>query len=174
MNERNGICEEYKNEFVRRLQHRKITPSLARYEEITNYLAQILVQEASKSPNKEIQMEELEVVIKQLKSGAPGKDEIPPEFYMNTEQGFNEFLLEVMNDLKRHRYTPKQWEDVLIKTIYKNKGIMKVLKNHRGVFLTQIISKMYERIHRNRTKDIMDKVSLLQAGSRSERGCSDN
>ncbi len=169
-----GIQETYKEEFSQRLEHRKIRPSLIRYEETTNKLARLLVEEASMSKNTEIKMEELEVVLNELKSGAPGKDGIPPEFYSNTEAGFNSFLLEVLNDLKRRRYTPTQWEDTLIKTIYKNKGVVKVLKNHRGIFLTQVISKVYERIHRNRTKDIMKKVSLFQAGSREERGCPDN
>ena len=169
-----AIRDAYRNEFSKRLDHRKMSSSLKQYEETTNKLAKLLVEEASKSRNEEIQMQELESVIDQLKKGAPGKDEVPPDFFMNTEPGFNSFLLKVLNVMKAHRYTPTQWEDTLIKTIYKMKGSMKILKNYRGIFLTQVISKIYERIHLNRTSDILNKVSLLQAGSRQERGCPDN
>ena len=170
----NFIRDAYRSEFSKRLEHRKMAKSLKEYEERTNYLAQLCVEEAAKSPSKKITLEELGKAVNQLKQGAPGSDEIPPDFYKYCDEGFMLFILDVLNELKCHVYCPSQWERTLIKTIYKNKGSKKDLKNYRGVFLTQVISKIYERILISRAKDIMEKVSLLQAGSRSERGPNDN
>ena len=103
-------------------------------------------------------MRELDDVISQLKQGAPGSDKIPPEFYIQCEDGFRNFLVDVLNDLKSHVYCPDQWEETLIKTIYKNKGSKKNLRNYRGVFLTQVVSKIYERIMLNRAKQILEGV----------------
>ena len=48
------------------------------------------------------------------------------------------------------------------------------MKNHRGIFLTQTIAKLYERIMLMRKKEAMDKVTKLQSGSRRKRGSLDN
>ena len=119
-------------------------------------------------------MEELDSAIKDLKNGAPGSDIIPADFYTTIETGFKLYLLEILNELKAASWIPSQWESTLITTIYKNKGTRKVLKNYRGIFLTQIISKLYERIFIARKKETMEKVTKLQAGSRTKRGPLDN
>ena len=49
-----------------------------------------------------------------------------------------------------------------------------MLRNHRGIFLTQIIAKLYEKIMISRKKEALDSVSKLQSGSRSKRGSLDN
>ena len=46
--------------------------------------------------------------------------------------------------------------------------------NYRGIFLTLIIAKIYERIFFARSEEVLKRVSLLQAGSRSERGSLDD
>ena len=179
-NEGSEVCGEllvsgvYKDEFSKRLEHRKIASTLKEYEERTNQLANLCISEAAKSRSPEITLNELNVVIDKSKKGAPGSDDIPPEFYKNCGEGFKIFLVDVLNELKRHVYCPEQWERTLIKTIYKNKGSKKNLKNYRGVFLTQVVSKIYERILFERIREILDKVSRLQAGSRSNRGPPDN
>ena len=48
------------------------------------------------------------------------------------------------------------------------------MRNHRGIFLTQIIAKLYEKIMISRKKEALDSVSKLQSGSRSKRGSLDN
>ena len=169
-----AIKEAYREEFSQRLDHRKIAPNLTSYELRTNETARVYVEIASKNKTQEVKMDELKKVLGQLKNGAPGPDLIPPEFFANTGDGFLSFLLQVINHMKSHVHIPVQWLDTLIKTIYKNKGSTKVLKNHRGIFLTQVLSKIYERILKNRANDVLEKVSKLQAGSRNDRGTVDN
>ena len=99
------------------------------------------MEEAECVKGPPISMKELDAVIDKIKSGAPGSDVIPAEFYANIGAGFKDYLLGTINYLKQTSYIPNQWESTLIKTIYKNKGTRKALQNHRGIFLTQIISK---------------------------------
>ena len=144
------------------------------YEAKTNFLAKLYVEEAECAKGPPMMMEELDTVVNNLKSGAPGSDMFPTDFYTNMGLGFKVYLLEVLNELKRQMWIPYQWENTLIRTIYKNKGSRKVLRNHRGIFLTQIIAKMYERIMISRKKEALDSVSKLQSGSRSKRSSLDN
>ena len=168
------IKDAYREEFDLRLSHREIHPCLRTFEERSNQLANLYVEEAAGCKGPPISMSELTGTIQDLKNGAPGSDNIPPDFYKNTEEGFLIFLLEVLNQLKASSYTPSQWENTLITTIYKNKGSRKFLVNYRGIFLTQIISKIYERIFFSRSQEVLKRVSKLQAGSRPERGSLDD
>ena len=142
--EQASIREAYKEEFSRRLDHRKIDFNLLSYEKRTNEMARLYVEMSSATSTADIQMSELKEVVGQLKKGAPGPDSIPPEFFINIGDGFLSFILKVLNFMKAKSYIPKQWLNTLIKTIFKNKGSTKVLKNHRGIFLTQVLSKIYE------------------------------
>ena len=168
------IMKAYEDEFKSRLSHRAIQPGLSEYEMKTNMLAKLYIEEATCYKGPPISLEELDIVIDGLKNGAPGSDIIPADFYTTIETGFKMYLLEILIELKETSWIPHQWESTLITTIYKNKGTRKVLKNHRGIFLTQIVAKLYEKILIRRKKDIMDKVTKLQAGSRTNRGPLDN
>ena len=168
------IRKAYQEEFMSRLSHRQISPPLTEYESKTNELAAVYVEEAELQKGPPISLKELDYVIDNLKNGAPGSDAIPVDFYANIGCGFKDYLLGVLNDLKEASWIPHQWQLTLITTIYKNKGTRKVLRNYRGIFLTQIISKIYEKIMILRSKEALNKVTKLQAGSRSNRGSLDN
>ena len=78
-----------------------------------------------------------------------------------------------MNNIKNSHEIPDQWFDVLISTIFKNKGSKKMLVNQRGIFLKIILSKIFERINMNRIEKNVDQIDLCQAGSRGERSPAD-
>ena len=164
------IKKAYEDEFKSRLSHRTMDPLLKQYEMKTNLLAELYVEEATMVKGPPITPQELDRAIDQLKKGSTGSDNIPTDFYTTIGQGFKAYLLDVLNDLKEASCVPSQWEMTLITTIYKNKGTRKVLRNYRGIFLTQIISKLYERIMVGRKKDIMNSSTKLQAGSKTNRG----
>ena len=69
---------------------------------------------------------------------------------------------------------PEQWNNVLISLIYKNKGSKKELVNYRGIFLTVIVSKVFEALIKKRISTNLASVDLHQAGSRNNRGPPDN
>ena len=117
---------------------------------------------------------ELDEILKQLKSGkSSGPDGIPPEIFINGGKKFEELLLKVVNEVKRTVEIPTQWNDVDITTLYKNKGKRKDLNNQRGIFLTSVGYKLFERLIMNRMSDVTDKINLLQAGGRKGRSAAD-
>jgi hypothetical protein len=60
-----------------------------------------------------------------------------------------------------------------ISPIYKNKGSKKDLVNQRGLFLTLVISKIFERLVMDRIKGTAKSISKLQAGGTENRSTYD-
>ena len=60
---------------------------------------------------------------------------------------------------------PDEWEEIIIKSIYKNKGEKSDMENRRGLFMTSVISKLYEKVKfdRNSTK-INEGTNKYQCG----------
>ena len=58
--------------------------------------------------------------------------------------------------------------------IYKNKGSRMDLEKYRGIFLTVLVSKLFEILLKNRMKPHLEKISLFQTGSRNGKGPPDN
>ena len=64
-------------------------------------------------------------------------------------------------------------EEHKIKSIYKNKGSKKEVKN--GLFLINILSKCMEKIMNNRNKEIIERhISPFQCGGTMKREVTDN
>ena len=125
--------------------------------------------------DKPFTMEELINAIKKIKKGtSPGEDGIYPEIISNAGIGLLQPLLVVFNKIRVTKEIPKQWNNVIITMIFKNKGSHLDLTKYRGIFLTAIILKTFERLIYARMKTSMDNVSLYQAGSRPGRSVTDN
>ena len=64
---------------------------------------------------------------------------------------------------------------ITIKSIYKGKGETNCLNNHRGIFLSSILLKFYEKLIMNRACSKIEKNSFseFQAGGRPYRGTRD-
>ena len=83
-------------------------------------------------------------------------------------------MLQVLNIIRARSRIPDSWRTVLITMIFKNKGSRRDLEKYRGIFLTVIVSKIFERMLQARMKSPLESVSLFQAGSRSGKSCADN
>ena len=69
---------------------------------------------------------------------------------------------------------PREWEQMIIKSINKKMPHVK-MKNKRGLFLTSIIEKVYEKILKQRNeKDMNAGMSEMQTGGRKGRSTIDN
>ena len=127
---------------------------------------------SNKVPN--YTQQELYQVTQSLKKGKLfGRDKIPPEIPLKWGDKLSTLSLHVMNSIKNSHEIPDQWANVLISTIYKNKGLKKMLVNQRGIFLKLILSKIFEKININRIADNVKRIDLSQAGSRTNRGPAD-
>ena len=168
------IREEYKKEFMHRLREREISPDLKNYEQRTKLLCKLYVEESKTKKEPDYSEEELDKVIKKLKKNKScGRDLIPPEIAMNWGDKLKNLSLSVINSIKSAQRTPNEWANVLISTLYKNKGLRKLLLNQRGIFLKQVLSKIFEKMNMNRIADNVKKIDRTQAGSRTNRSPAD-
>ena len=168
------IANEYLKEFSHRLRKREIIPDLKKYEERTELLCQLCLESSKQKVEPFYSNEEYEKVRKKIQRGkASGRDKIPPEIFIDGGNQLHTLLLSLFNLLKSSDYTVHQWTLVLIATIYKNKGKRKQLINHRGIFLKQIMSKMYEKLNMNRIEPAIRRMDKFQAGNRTDRSTAD-
>ena len=79
------------------------------------------------------------------------------------------------NEILSEFYIPEAWEEMTIKAISKNKGDQKSMNSKRGLFLTNIASKVIEKLLKNRGKEEIEKnVTEFQCGGASGRSIGDN
>ena len=168
------IKEEIRNEFEHRLRNRQPVEAWQDYVQTSNEIVKALM---SKSTNNEpaFTLAELSPVIKELRKGkTPGYDGFNAELLLEAGEGLLLPLLQVFNAIRISKCIPDQWNNVLISLIYKNKGSKKELVNYRGIFLTVIVSKVFESLIKKRISTELQDVNLKQAGSRSNRSPADN
>ena len=162
------IIAAYQNEFDERLSSVEIKTSLTTYKDITDRLCMEILKVARKKKVPDFTFDELDRITTTLKKGKSfGPDKKPAEVYIFCGDQLKHLILHVINKVKNTHLTPKQWEMMMITPIYKGKGSRKDLINQRGIFLNQVICKMWERLIKERTKSTTSKVNKLQAGSKT-------
>ena len=160
-----GIKMAFEEEFKKRLSPREMETGYENIKERTELLCKMVLDRCSKSKENPFTPEEYSQVKKRLKKRkAAGLDFIPAEVYMNGGEVLDREILEIFNVIKESLETPDQWNEVGISPIYKNKGSKKDLVNQRGLFLTLVISKIFERMVMGRIKGTTKNINLLQAG----------
>ena len=167
------IKQEVNEEFAHRLRNRESQPGWEGYVKATKELVEELMKEDANGPP--FIMEEMKEAISKMKRGtSPDYYNMHAEMLLHAGKAALEALLQVLNIIKTTRRTPEKWRNVLITMIFKNKGSHLDLVKYRGIFLTVLVSKLFERMIQMRMKPSLEKVSLFQAGSRTERGAPDN
>ena len=83
-------------------------------------------------------------------------------------------LQHLFNRMETERFTPRQWQEVTIKAIAKPGSILD-MDNKRGLFLTEVVSKLYEKVLKNRNGEkINEYLSDYQSGGVQRRSPADN
>ena len=168
------VRNAYRNEFQQRLEMEEGSSDMKEYQKKTKLVTDMLMFKLTEAKEENFRWEELSKVLKTLKRGkAVGLDEIPGEVLTDCSKEVENAMLSAMNDIKKKHEIPKQWERVSITTIYKGKGSQKELVNHRGIFLTPVLSKVFERLICLRIEPFMERMSKFQAGSRKNRSVMD-
>ena len=120
-----------------------------------------------------VEEETVRKVIAKLKRGKAG----------DTQGWTNEMLMEggdemvksvtlMFNVINTHCNIPEEWEVMKIKSIHK-KGSKKKMDNRRGLFLTNIVSKLYERVTDEMTRERVT-INEHQCGGQKGRSTADN
>ena len=168
------IKNEVQNEFKYRLRNRDPEEGWEGYVETTNSVVEELLRnDDDQSPP--FDMEELKDAMRKLKDGiSPDVFDTHTEILNRSGNGVLTPLLQVLNLIKAKKQLSDSWRRVLITMIYKNKGSHKDLEKYRGIFLTVIVSKIFERMLQGRMKTPLERVSFFQAGARTGKSGADN
>ena len=110
-------------------------------------------------------------MIKELKAGKARDDrDWNNEMIMDGGEEMVESIIKMADVVKEKLEVPNQWQTMDIKSVHK-KGKLADLKNKRGLFLTNIVSKVFEKIQSNESETTYDE---LQNGGTKNRCTVDN
>ena len=131
-------------------------------------------EKANKQKPLDVKIEEVEQTIKKLKL----KKALDEEGWRNEmiKMGGREMVISIwmmFNKIFKDGIIPEQWEAMKIKSIYKNKGSKKEVTNRRGIFLTSVLSKLFEKILLLNTEKGLN-ISSYQSGGKKGQSTSDN
>ena len=170
----NEIKEEVKKEFQHHLRNREPEEEWEGYVQATNDVVELILNEQCDN-GPDFTDDELKEAINSMKTGkSPDYYGIYSEIFHHLGTEMFKSLKQVLNIIKNTRVIPEKWRNVVITMIYKNKGSRMDLEKYRGIFLTVLVSKLFEILLKNRMKPHLEKISLFQAGSRNGKGPPDN
>ena len=171
-----AILNEYVVEFKERLSHRKINENLESYQETTHQLLKVILEQAAQNPNKtDFTVAEVYDSIMSFMSGkSAGHDKHPPDVFRHSGYNLLIAIKNVLNQIKNSMEIPESWANVIIVTLYKNKGSRKMLQYYRGIFLTAFLSKVMEKMVKNRVNEKLLSINPLQGGGRQNKSPPDS
>ena len=171
------ILEIYRTFYQKLLTQREmVTEDGKKIEAGVNKFMEVLEKTARRMKIAPVTKEEYETVKKGLKM-KKAADSQGWKYEMITSAGddLEESILMMLNKVVCNYVVPTQWEEVLIKSIYKGKGDRKSMDFKRGLFLTNIVSKVAEKVIKNRNKETIDgSLTPFQCGGVRHRGIQDN
>ena len=122
----------------------------------------------------QVTKQEIKRVVRKLKNRKAGDMEgWSNELLKEGGDDMIEALREIFNTILRTQNIPHQWEKVQVKSIYKNKGKRTMMKNRRGIFLTSIIGKVFEKVLLGKTINSIE-IDRHQNGGLKERSTKGN
>ena len=96
------------------------------------------------------------------------------EWLKEGEEEIVKSLSILFNRIEREQRTLIQWRQTTIKSIYKGGNKANISESQRGIFLVNIISKVYELVKITQNDKNNRKMSEMQVAGRKERSAMDN
>ena len=84
-------------------------------------------------------------------------------------------MTQLFIEIDNSKVQPDSWIDMIINSVYKNKGDRKDLENRRGLFITNNISKLYDKVKMNKNSDkLNERISKYQCGGMTGKSTVDH
>ena len=99
---------------------------------------------------------------------APDRSKWKAEWIKKGGEEMEKSLSKLFNRIEEERQVPRQWDQILIRSLHK-KGPKEDLGNQRGIFLTNTISKIYERVKLIQNEHNLNNMSEMQCVARKNR-----
>ena len=166
----NGLKHLYLETYVHRLRSRPIKEEFENMKAYKDELFELRMELASSNKSNPWTLDELEIVLKQLKEG---KSRDPNGWVRDlfkievAGSQLKKSLLILMNRMKSENYIPAFIRNADVTTIYKGKGDKFDLENDRGIFLvTTFRSILMKLIYLDKYNIIEENMSDSQIGGR--------
>ena len=112
--------------------------------------------------------------IQKLKSKkAPDREGWTNEMLKKGGKEMEQSIISMFTRIHNELEIPQQWDTMKIKSLYKNKGSRSDMKNRRGLFLTSIISKLFEKVMLRKSEENIN-IDICQSGGKKGRSITDN
>ena len=83
--------------------------------------------------------------------------------------------LEILyNRIEQEKIIPKQWLQLMIKSVDKKGNGEELSKNQRGLFLVNIVPKVYQKVKKTQNETKHNKMSEMQTADKKQRSTMDN
>ena len=169
---RNRYAEYYKELLTTR---KAVTEDERKIEEMVDRCIEAMKKKAEEIPIQPITNKEYEEMKKSLKTKkAPDLQGWFYEMIIHAGQDLEESIKSMMNMILKMKEIPDEWNEMEILPIDKTTGWLE-LKNKRGLFLTNIMSKCVETVLFQRREEILRvNLSPFQNGGIAKRRREDN
>ena len=126
--------------------------------------------------NGKINIQEIENNIKELKKkNTCDSQGLSNKILLNSGKDVENSLKIIFNEIDQSGIIPDEWMEVIIKSISKGKGVNTDVENRRGLFITNILSKIYEKIKLKKHNDKLNEgISKYQCGGKKGRSTVDH
>ena len=109
------------------------------------------------------------------KKGSMDYDNISNKIIKAAGKDLKDSIGIIFNEINNTNMGPEAWANMIIKSIYKGKKSKKEMNNRRGLFLTSVICKLFERTKLDKDRDIIEsKLSKFQNGGVQGKSPIDN
>ena len=92
-------------------------------------------------------------------SSGPGG--VPVYFLKNLNENCHYILSIIFNQFIKYNYFPKEWKTALVTPLYKNSGDIIDIKSYRPISVTNIFSRIFERIMANRLEKYLKGINFI-------------
>ena len=116
----------------------------------------------------------MEIVLKEIKNKkASGRYGWKAESIKNGGKELSKSLTVLYNRIEKEKCVPEEWGHITTKSVRKN-GKEKINENQRGLFLMNIVAKVYEKVKKRQNEKIHSNMSQMQTAGRKQRSTMDN
>ena len=149
---------------------------LKHFELVQNSLCKMRLRKCSKSLSPDFTLDEVQKVLTELKSGkCRDPSGLIREVFKYAGREMLLSLHHMVNQIKRHKRTPSDWDQIWVKIIKKKKGTWKYLDNYCGIFIVSIVSVILEKLIKNRIMTILSgNMTQFQNGGIKGKGVVNN
>ena len=171
------IINEYKKHYTNLLMPKQAMNAQEREAEtrVEQQFKNVYTKAVEIGPVKDIEESEVKEAVKRMKLHKAGdRQGWKAEWLKKGGDEMIKSLTFLFNQMERELEIPKQWKDIKITSIQKSNNGSTLNETQRGLFITNIVSKAYEKVKKMNNEIHFNKISPMQMAGRKHRSTMDN